>query len=197
MIAPKLLWAAVAALIASASADAAQSFPKHWGEPPPIQTRDYRPLPGGYGFGNSTLARWIQENLDRDAGGGAKPAGLAVGKGATAVGEMQEGRKFTLMLEAPSGSGPAHDYEVTVRFIHKSGAPEHVVTAARAKPKSPTDAGEFWQAQFTPEKSGQWIYRVSFADRKSGAPGDAAKPVPAAHRRSGTFSIAPATAKAK
>lgn len=42
-------------------------FPKHWGAPPRIQTRDLRPLPGGYGRGSSTLARWIQKNLDNDA----------------------------------------------------------------------------------------------------------------------------------
>ena len=41
-------------------------FPKHWGDPPQRQTRDLRPLPGGYGMGSGTLARWIQENLDRD-----------------------------------------------------------------------------------------------------------------------------------
>jgi len=43
------------------------SFPAHWGQPPEIQTMDYRPLPGGYGFGSSTLAAWIQRNLDKDA----------------------------------------------------------------------------------------------------------------------------------
>jgi len=42
-------------------------FPKHWGDPPAIQTRDYRKLPGGYGFGSGTLAKWIQKNLDNDA----------------------------------------------------------------------------------------------------------------------------------
>jgi len=41
-------------------------FPKHWGDPPAIQTRDYRKLPGGYGFGSGTLANWIQKNLDND-----------------------------------------------------------------------------------------------------------------------------------
>lgn len=44
-----------------------KQFPEHWGPPPRIQTRDFRPLPGGYGRGSSTLARWIQMNLDRDA----------------------------------------------------------------------------------------------------------------------------------
>ena len=43
-----------------------KQFPKHWGDPPKRQTRDLRPLPGGYGMGSGTLANWIQENLDRD-----------------------------------------------------------------------------------------------------------------------------------
>ncbi len=47
-----------------------KAFPVHWGAPPKIQTRDLRPLPDGYGRGSGTLARWIQENLDRDAAGG-------------------------------------------------------------------------------------------------------------------------------
>ena len=45
-----------------------KAFPKHWGDPPKRQTKDLRPLPGGYGMGSGTLARWIQENLDRDQG---------------------------------------------------------------------------------------------------------------------------------
>ncbi len=44
-----------------------KAFPKHWGAPPRLQTKDLRPLPGGYGRGSSTLARWIQKNLDLDA----------------------------------------------------------------------------------------------------------------------------------
>ena len=42
-------------------------FPQHWGDLPAIQTQDYRKLPGGYGFGSSTLANWIQEKLDNDS----------------------------------------------------------------------------------------------------------------------------------
>ncbi len=51
-----------------------KSFPAHWGEPPKIQTMDFAPLPGGYGNGSSTLAKWITQNLGKDAqkaGGGA------------------------------------------------------------------------------------------------------------------------------
>ena len=42
-------------------------FPAHWGDPPKIQTRDLRNLPGGYGKGSGTLAKWIQKNLDNDS----------------------------------------------------------------------------------------------------------------------------------
>ena len=43
-----------------------KAFPEHWGSPPPNQTRDLVPFPGGYGMGSGTVAKWIQENLDRD-----------------------------------------------------------------------------------------------------------------------------------
>lgn len=56
------------------------NYPEHWGEPPMIQARDLRPLPGGYGRGSSTLAKWIDDNLDKDA----KADADAKSKGATA-----------------------------------------------------------------------------------------------------------------
>jgi hypothetical protein len=43
------------------------TFPKHWGHPPKIQTRDMVKLPGKFGRGSSTLANWIADNLKRDA----------------------------------------------------------------------------------------------------------------------------------
>lgn len=39
-----------------------KAFPTAWGKPPQIQTKDYRPLPYGYGNGSSTLYHWIIEN---------------------------------------------------------------------------------------------------------------------------------------
>jgi hypothetical protein len=53
------------------AAPAPKKFPAHWGEPPAIQTRDLRPLPGGYREGSGTLAKWIQDNLDKDAAASA------------------------------------------------------------------------------------------------------------------------------
>ena len=41
-------------------------FPKHWGKKPDAETRDYVKLPEDYGFGSSTLRKWIEENIARD-----------------------------------------------------------------------------------------------------------------------------------
>lgn len=45
-------------------------FPPPWGQPPDIQTMDYRPLPGGYGHGSSTMFHWIEEHMQGDAAAG-------------------------------------------------------------------------------------------------------------------------------
>lgn len=42
-------------------------FPAHWCDPPVAQTGDLRPLPGGYGMGSGTLARWIARKMEEDA----------------------------------------------------------------------------------------------------------------------------------
>jgi hypothetical protein len=65
---------ALLAFTLSARGEITKAFPAHWGQPPKIQTRDYVPLPDGYGRGSSTLAKWIQRHLDQDA---AKPAAAA------------------------------------------------------------------------------------------------------------------------
>jgi len=37
-----------------------KAFPASWGKPPEIQTKDYVPLPNGFGHGSSTLLHWIK-----------------------------------------------------------------------------------------------------------------------------------------
>lgn len=46
--------------------DAHGRFPAHWGEPPRMQTKDLRRLPGGYGMGSGTLRSWIQQKMAED-----------------------------------------------------------------------------------------------------------------------------------
>ena len=53
---------------AHAAAKEDSAYPAHWGQPPKMQTRDRRELPGNYGFGSSTLANWIQGKMDIDSG---------------------------------------------------------------------------------------------------------------------------------
>tara|TARA_Y100001934_G_scaffold115729_1_gene141647 strand:+ start:1290 stop:3719 length:2430 start_codon:yes stop_codon:yes gene_type:complete len=86
-----------------------KAYPAHWGAPPLRQTRDLRPLPGGYGRGSSTLAGWIQNNLDKDAAGGkASGKGPAVSRafaakhptGSYSEGELLVGMKKGLDKDA-------------------------------------------------------------------------------------------------
>ena len=46
-------------------------FPPRWGPPPRAQTKDYVELPGGYGFGSSTLKGWIEKHMAEDSREGA------------------------------------------------------------------------------------------------------------------------------
>ena len=59
------LLAALLALVATALGQQ-PTFPEAWGEPPMIQTMDYRPLPGGYGHGSSSLSAWILEQMAKE-----------------------------------------------------------------------------------------------------------------------------------
>ena len=43
-----------------------REFPERWGPEPKAQTSDMVVLPGGYGYGSSTLANWIKENMAKD-----------------------------------------------------------------------------------------------------------------------------------
>ncbi len=79
-----------------------KAYPAHWGAPPLLQTRDLRPLPGGYGNGSGTLARWIQENLDKDAqsktedpDGEKKPAEIKPSEKTPSPTEPEEEKKPT------------------------------------------------------------------------------------------------------
>ena len=75
-----------------------KTYPAHWGAPPRLQTKDLRPLPGGYGMGSSTLKGWIQKNLDQDA----KTAQPGEDKNASATanaGEIQQVEKKIAEME--------------------------------------------------------------------------------------------------
>ena len=57
-----------------ASAQVTKPLPRHWGCPPLAQTGDLTDLPLEYGRGSTTLAQWINANLQKDKLGGVAPA---------------------------------------------------------------------------------------------------------------------------
>lgn len=148
-------------------------FPSHWGEPPMIQTMDYRPLPGGYGHGSSTLANWIQQNLDRDAAAGAPLVQPRQPHGAGTVtfsGERAQWHKITLTLDGPFAHerdidpNPFADYALTVSFTHASGTPRYVVPGYFAADgdaaNTSAESGTKWRAHLAPDRPGRWTYQI-------------------------------------
>ena len=193
---------------------AKKTFPEHWGDPPKIQTRDIRPLPGGYGEGSSTLAHWIQENLDRDAARSTASSPTTPvsdkplieprqphGNGEVQVaGELQKWHKITIDLNGPyaheqdNEPNPFTDYRMEVNFRHADGR-EYVVPGYFAADgdagNSSAESGTRWRAHFAPDQTGEWTYRVSFSQGKLAALDReaAAEQLSPFDGKSGTFTI--------
>lgn len=121
-------------------------------------------------------------------------------------GELQQWHKTTLTLAGPAANetdthpNPFTDYRFNVTFRHESGSPVYRVPGyfaadGRAAESSST-SGNQWRAHFSPDKTGEWIYSIAFAQGKLAALDDhsAASPLPAFNGLSGSFHIAP-TAK--
>ncbi len=183
-------------------------FPQHWGEPPRIQTRDLVTLPGGYGQGSSTLANWIQENLDRDAKQGGRETSAVArqpdGDGNVVVsGEQKQWHKITLSMSGPfaherdNEPNPFTDYRLTVRFTHESGSPDYRVPGYFAADgnaaNSSAEAGTIWRAHLSPDKPGKWNYAVSFVQGNHAALDSTVngEPVALLDGKSGEFAVSP------
>ena len=84
------------------------SFPAHWGKPPLRQTRDLRPLPAGYGQGSSTLARWIEENLEADTAQTMAQRSIAQtsAKGTTTDRRLDDDGSSSELDVQPEGAAP-------------------------------------------------------------------------------------------
>lgn len=168
------------------SAPGSPRFPSHWGAPPVVQTRDLRPLPGGFGEGSSTLAKWIKENLDKDAA--AKLSSTvplvmpreADGKGAVEIsGDLKQWHKVTLTLDGPyaherdNAPNPFTDIALNVKFTHESGTPSYTIPGYFAADgnagESSAESGTKWRAHLSPDKTGTWNYVVSFTKGRNAA----------------------------
>ena len=174
-----------------------------------MQTRDLRQLPGEYGMGSSTLARWIQQNLDKDAAAGVQPNVPPVqprqpdGKGTVSIsGEPKQWHKVTLTLDGPfaherdTQPNPFTDLCLTVTFTHESGAPKYVVPGYFAADgdaaNTGAESGTKWRAHVSPDKPGKWTYTVAFSKGKhvavSEAKGEALRPFDG---QRGSFTVIP------
>ncbi len=200
---PEVPAAPTTALTVAAQAQAVpparKSFPTHWGQPPQIETRDYVPLPGGFGSGSSTLSRWIQQNLDKDNASRVEPR-QPDGKNTVELqGELKQWHKVTLTLDGPyaherdNAPNPFTDVAMHVTFTHESGAPRYVVPGYFAADgnagNSGAMAGTKWRAHLSPDKAGKWSYSVALQTTKDAIYNSetAKDAVPAA---SGSFTIA-------
>jgi hypothetical protein len=85
---------------------------------------------------------------------------------------------------------------MTVTFRHASGTPVYEVPGYFAADgnasETSADAGTKWRAHLSPDKTGKWTWRISFATGKGAAldMNAAAKPIAGFHGKSGGFSIA-------
>jgi len=145
------------------AAPAPKKFPAHWGEPPAVQTRDLRPLPGGYGEGSGTLAKWIQDNLDKDATADAKSlkleaasfpvekTGYSLDKGKWLAINPERNKQAKSSSAFPFANGT---YHVTLHAVGESdGKSTYQVTVNGSKVGDftcPLSAGQFEEgAQYT------------------------------------------------
>ena len=201
---------AVFALTTQRTVQAAKKeFPSHWGSPPRMQTRDLRSLPGGYGMGSGTLARWIQENISRDEIRAqvisGQYSGNADGDGSISIaGELKQWHRVTLTLDGPfahelqRNPNPFTDYRLEVVFRHSDGhqmlVPGFFAADGNAANTS-AESGTKWRVHFAPDAPGDWTYQVYFysgtdvALTSEVASKRDAKPHPLLHGKRGQFAI--------
>ena len=137
----------------------------------------------------------------------AKPAKPLVlprkrnGKGRIAItGDLKQWHKVTLTIDGPyaheldNKPNPFTDYNMTVTFKHESGFPYYDVPGYFAADgdagDSSAESGTKWRAHLSPDKPGQWHYRVSFVKGPQAALGggdfEVVKPF---HGTEGTFKV--------
>lgn len=152
----------------------AVSFPKSWGEVPKIQTRDIRNLPGGYGKGSGTLAKWIDANLKKEVAAEAKTADdqKAAEQKKAAEKKATAPKKPTAQKAAPKG--PLHlkatDFPAKGGYYLDEGKwlaidPDNAKTA-KTTIASPFPSGSYDLTLLAVgENDGQSTYTVSLNDK--------------------------------
>ncbi len=116
-------------------------------------------------------------------------------------GELKQWHKVTLTLdgafahELDKDPNPFTDYRMTVRFRHESGSPIYTVPAYFAADgnaaNTGADRGTKWRAHLSPDKTGKWLYTISFVKGKDAAVSNTAgEPVKTYDGKTGSFMVA-------
>ncbi len=122
---------------------------------------------------------------------------------ARVTGDLKAWHKVTLSVDGPTARetdnapNPFVDYRMTVDFTHESGTPSYQVPGYFAADgnagETSASEGNQWRAHLSPDKPGEWTYRVSFVKGDGVAldPGAAGEPVTSADGVTGTFQVGP------
>ncbi len=119
----------------------------------------------------------------------------------TIEGELKQWHKVTLTLEGAfaheldKDPNPFTDYRMTVLFRHESGSPTYTVPAYFAADgnagNTGADRGTKWRAHLSPDKTGKWLYTISFMKGKDVAVSNTAgEPVRPYDGKTGSFMVA-------
>jgi hypothetical protein len=135
----------------------------------------------------------------------AKPkapvARQADGDGSVQIGgELRQWHKVTLTLDGPFAAesddapNPFTDLAFNVTYTHESGAPTYTVPGYFAADgnaaNTGAESGSKWLAHLSPDKTGIWKYRVSFAKGSLAALHGGGTPLKPFDGQSGSFQIA-------
>lgn len=120
----------------------------------------------------------------------------------TITGELKQWHEVTLNLAGPfaretdNSPNPFTDYRFEVTFEHSSGKFKYRVPGYYAADgnaaESGAESGNVWRAHLSPDKEGEWTYRITFLEGKNIATHDyQGKNLAPYHGISGKFEIQP------
>jgi hypothetical protein len=114
-------------------------------------------------------------------------------------GELMAWHKVTLELSGPFGHEKDNepnvftDHEFTVTFTHVSGSPAYTVPGYFAADgdaaNSSAESGTVWRAHLSPDKPGEWNYKVTFKRGPGAALGGEGRPLAPYDGKSGSFRV--------
>ena len=122
-------------------------------------------------------------------------------------GEMRQWHPVALELKGPLAHeadinpNPFTDYDFRVTFTHASGEPSYTVPGYFAADgnaaESSANAGNRWRANLSPDKPGEWTYRIHFAQGWRAALGGKIEPLAPWDGLTGRFVVAPMDKKGR